>query len=84
MIQHLGDILHRDHGDGDADDELPLPLTLLSAITLSYIWKARDKGTTIRSYKVRAELEQYIALLRTTRFAIAIDKLTNMVSIMFQ
>ena len=78
----LDDVLHLDHGD--ADDELSLPLTLLSAITLSYIWKARDKGTTIRSYKVRAELEQYITLLRTTRLATDIDKLSNMVSTMFQ
>ena len=80
MMNH--DVLHLDRGD--ADDELSLPLTLLSAITLRYIWKARDKGTTIRSYKVRAELEQYVTLLRTTRLATDIDKLSNMASTMFQ
>ena len=48
------DVLRLDHGD--TDDELPLPLALLTAITLSHIWKARESGTAVRGYKVRAEL----------------------------
>ena len=48
------DVLRLDQGD--TDGELPLPLALLTAITLSHIWKARESGTAVRGYKVRAEL----------------------------
>ena len=57
--------LRLEHGDIEA--ETSLPVTLLTAITISYIWKEREAGARIRAYKVRAELEQYITLLRTTR-----------------
>ena len=77
-----GDVLRLDHGD--IADDLGLPLALLTAITLSFIWKERNSGTSIRAYKVRAELEQYITLLRTTRLATPTDTLSNMVSFMFQ
>ena len=75
-------ILRLDHGD--ISDELSLPITLLTAITLSYIWKERASGSNIRAYKIRAELEQYIALLRTTRFESTVIKLADMINLMFQ
>ena len=56
--------LRLDHGA--VDDELSLPLTLLTAIVLNSVWKERESGG-VQSYKVRADLEQYINLLRTSR-----------------
>ena len=70
-----------EHGDTGA--ETSLPVTLLTANTLNYVWKERYAGTTIRSYKVRAELEQYIALLRTTRLNKTAMKLAEMTNCMF-
>ena len=64
-------------------EELKLPLTLLTAITLRFMWKERESGSSIRAYRVRAELEQYINLLRTTRFKTATESLTNMLALMF-
>ena len=57
------DVLCLEHGDIEGDT--PLPVTLITAITLNYLWKERQAGIAIRSYTVRAEIEQYIALLRT-------------------
>ena len=51
---------------GAVDDELSLPLTLLTAIVLNSVWKERESGG-VQAYKVRADLEQYINLLRTSR-----------------
>ena len=69
---------------GDVEEEVSLPVTLLTAITLNYIWKERDAGVSIRAYKVRAELEQYITLLRTTRLCTLANKLVEMSTNMFQ
>ena len=52
---------------GDLDQEMSLPVTLLTGIILNHLWRERQTGASIRGYKVRAELEQYITLLRTTR-----------------
>ena len=68
------DALRLEHGNIDVD--MSLPLTLLTAITLNYVWKERQAGTTIRSYKVRAEIEQYISLLRTSRLNTTATKLS--------
>ena len=68
---------------GDIEVELSLPLTLVTAIILSTIWKEREVGTPIRSYKVRAEMEQYITLLRTSRINKAIATLKDMLHLMF-
>ena len=56
------DVLRLDHGD--IPEDLSLPLTLLTAIILNHIWKERDQLFSIRKYKVRAELEQYVTLLQ--------------------
>ena len=68
----------------DQDEAKALAMTWLTAITLSYIWKERQSGSSIRSYRVRAEIEQYINLLRTTRFKTALEILINLKIIMFQ
>ena len=68
---------------GDISAETSLPATLLAAITLNHIWKERNAGLRIRAYKVRAELEQYITLLRTTRLNSAATILAEMTNFMF-
>ena len=74
-------VLRLEHGSGD--DDLSLPITLLTAIILSTLWKDRESGVSIRKYKVRAELEQSINLLRTTRFNNTVAVLRDMSRIMF-
>ena len=76
------DVLRLAHGD--ITEELSLPVSLLTAITLRHIWRERGAGTQIRAYKVRADLEQYITLLRTTRLASTAAKLAEITSLMFQ
>ena len=76
------DVLRLDHGDSAG--ELSLPMTLLTAIVLNHIWKERKLGSTIRDYKVRAELEQYVTLLRTTRLVTSTNKLCDLINFMFQ
>ena len=80
MRQHVPDLeparlLRREFGD--CEEDLSLAMTWLIAIILKYIWKEREAGSNIRVYKVRAELEQYINLLRTTRFKEASNLLVN-------
>ena len=69
---------------GQAGEDTSLPLTLLSAIILSSIWKERESKTPIRSYKIRADLEQYISLLRTSRLANTVTILNDMLHLMFE
>ena len=78
---HADAVLRLEHGSGD--DDLSLPITLLTAIILSTLWKERESGVSIRKYKVRAELEQSINLLRTTRFNNTVAVLRDMSRIMF-
>jgi hypothetical protein len=69
---------------GNLGEELTLAVTWLTAVVLQHIWKERDAGSNIYSYKVRADLEQYINLLRTTRFVDAVNLLKNLITKMFQ
>ena len=62
---------------GNPSEDLCLAITWLTAIILRFIWKERETGSTIQAYKVRAELEQYINLLRTTRFKTASNLFNN-------
>ena len=78
---HADAALRLDHGDIENDKSLPL--TLLTAIILSTVWKEREAGAAIKSYKVRAELEQSINLLRTTRLNNITNQLTDMMHLMF-
>ena len=68
---------------GNPSEDLCLAITWLTAIILRFIWKERETGSTIQAYKVRAELEQYINLLRTTRFKTASNLLNNFKISMF-
>ena len=74
-------VLRFEHGSGD--DDMSLPITLLTAIILSTVWKERESGVSLQKYKVRAELEQSINLLRTTRFNNTVAVLRDMSRIMF-
>ena len=76
------DVLRLDHGD--TTEDLSLSMTLLTATTLNHIWREREAGTNVKDYKVRAELEQYITLLRTTRLVTSKNRLHAMMSLMFQ
>ena len=76
------DVLRLDHGS--AQEDMSLPITLLSAVILSTIWTERESNQPIRQFKIRAELEQSINLLRTTRFVNAITVLEDMSRYMFQ
>ena len=66
------------------DSEMELPATLITAITLGYIWRERKTSSRIRAYQVRSEIEQSINLLRTTRLANAATCLETLASQMFQ
>ena len=68
---------------GDLGEEITLAVTWVTAIVLKHIWKERDAGSTIHPYKVRADLEQYINLLRTTRFDDAVNYLNYLKAKMF-
>ena len=78
---HAEAALRLEHGQ--VEEDTSLPLTLLFAIILSTIWKERESKTPIRSYKIRAELEQYITLLRTSRHANIVAILNYMLHLMF-
>ena len=73
--------LRLEHGDISA--ETSLPVTLLTAITLNHIWKERNVAARICAYKVRAEIEQCIVLLRTNRLNSAATILAEMTNFMF-
>ena len=69
---------------GETDQDLSLAMTWLTTITLHFIWRERESGSSIRAYQVRAELEQYINLLRTSRFQKSVDILSKFSISMFQ
>ena len=66
------------------DEEMHLPLTLLVATTLNYIWSQRISSSKFRTYQVRSEIEQTINLLRTSRLADVSARLQNLAEHMFQ
>ena len=74
-------VLRLDHGE--VDEGLSLPLTLMTGIVCNSVWKERDSGVAIQSYKVRADIEQYITLLRTSRLQNAVALLYEMSQNMF-
>ena len=66
------------------DENMELPTTIITAVTLGYIWKARLTSSRIRAYHVRSELEQTINLLRTTRLVNTSTSLKTLANQMFQ
>ena len=65
------------------ESDMQLPATIITAITLGYIWKERLTSSRIRAYQVRSEIEQSINLLRTTRFGNAAISLETLARQMF-
>ena len=70
-------------GFADLESDKQLPATLLVAVTLSCIWKERSTSSKVRTYQVRAEIEQTITMLRTTRLANTAETLSTMLNQMF-
>ena len=48
-------------------EDMKLPFTILIATTLKQLWLQRTSLSRVHTYQVRAELEQTINLLRTSR-----------------
>ena len=65
------------------DDDMSLPVTLITAITLNYIWSQRMSSSKFRAYQVRSKIEQTINLLRTSRLADVSAKLQALLNQMF-
>ena len=65
-------------------DDKELPVTILTAATLKHVWKERSASSRVRAYKVRAEIEQTINLLRTTRLGNTSTILETLSRQMFQ
>ena len=76
-----GGALRLEHGE--MEPEVSLPMTLITAITLQSLWKEREGKTAVRAYRVRADLEQSINLLRTTRHNNIINTLEFMLNLLF-
>ena len=68
---------------GTLDPDLHLPVTILTAVTLKYLWKERSTSSPVRAYQVRSEIEQTIAMLRTTRLISTAEALNTMLEPMF-
>ena len=68
---------------GDTSPETSLPMTLVTAIILQSVWKEREAKTIVRPHSVRADLEQYINLLRKTRHTITTAMLETMLDLLF-
>ena len=66
------------------EEEMTLPCTLLTAITLNFIWSHRMSNSKFRAYQVRSEIEQTINLLRTSRLIEVSAKLQALLNQMFQ
>ena len=65
---------------GSELDETDLLATLCIISTgLKYIWQARADKKRILQYKMRAELESIISILRKTRFSKSADRMLEMI-----
>ena len=69
---------------GELPEDKLLPFTILIATTLSHLWKQRTSTTRIRLYNIRAEIEQTINLLRTSRLQKVADQIITIKDQMFQ
>ena len=69
---------------GELPEDKLLPFTILIATTLSHLWKQRTSTTRIRLYHIRAEIEQTINLLRTSRLQKVADQIITIKNQMFQ
>ena len=78
----VGTLSHKLLEFSNLDENMELSRILLTAATLSVIWKERKAGSRVRTYQLRSELEQTINLLRTTRLcnvSLALEAQYNMI-----
>ena len=66
------------------NENMQLSSTIITAVTLSVIWKERQANSKVRTYQVRSEIEQTINLLRTTRLSNISVALETQYNQMFQ
>ena len=64
----------------DLEDHLELPVVWFLAAAWSLIWERRKQGKRPELYKVRAELEAKVSLLRETRHQPAAEIISSMIS----
>ena len=69
---------------GDIPDDKKLPTIILIATTLRHLWLKRTSSSRVQAYQVRAELEQTINMLRTSRLSTVADPLNTIKDQMFQ
>ena len=66
------------------DEDLELPLVWLIATIFNAMWKFRESKNKVEPYRVRAELEAKINLLRNTRFRNIVDRLDGFAITIFR
>ena len=65
--------------DEDLGEEDQLAVACLLATGLKYIWETRAEKKTIILYKMKAEIEARISLLRRTRYWKSGDRMLEMI-----
>ena len=69
---------------GNISEDKKLPTIILVATTLRHLWLKRASPSRVQAYQVRAELEQTINMLRTSRLSTAADTISTFKNQMFQ
>ena len=64
----------------DLQDHQELPVVFFLAVAWSSIWESRILGNKPVLYKVRAQLEAEVSLLRETRFAEVAETISSMIA----
>ena len=80
-IPHLAteEVLRLELGQGLDDVDLLAAVCLLS-VGLKYIWDTRVEKKTVYLYKMRAEIEARISILRRTRYMESGNKMLEMIN----
>ena len=68
----------------DLQDHLELPVVMFLSVAWLSIWESRAHGKKPEPYKVRADLEAKVSLLRETRFAEIADIITSMITKLYK
>ena len=68
---------------GNLSEDKKLPFIILIATTLRHLWLQRTSLSRVRTYQVRAEIEQTINLLRTSRLRTVADQMNTLKDQMF-
>ena len=61
------------------DDKDSLATLSILSTGFQYIWQARADKKVVNQYRMRAEIEASISILRKTRFAASADKMLEMI-----